>query len=1106
MLYKYLTFIVSLTAFSFVNAQTADFSATLTTVCVGVPVQFTDLSTGAVTYSWTFPDGGAGQTSTVPNPLITYNTPGTFDVTLTVSNGANSDTELKPGYITVISAATAVLSSAPGTDNQNICQGSLITQIAYNVTGATGADFSGLPSFATGAFTPTVTGGTMTVSGLASTPGSFPYSITTTGPGCTPITVTGLIVVNATTSLTVTSGLPNALVCVNNAMTDIVFSVGGSPTSVVAAGLPAGVTGTLVGSTFTISGTPTTTGIFNYSITASGGGCPQVQYNGGIAVDPDIQLASAPGSNNQSLCTNSPLGNIVYTLGPSITGATITGLPAGVTGVFNPGQFLISNTPTAAGVYNYTITTSGGSCGPATATGTITVTAAPTLTLDVPGTNIQTMCEGTPINTFTYSIGGSATFAGTTGLPLGITEVFSSGTLTLSGSPTQTGVFNFTVFTSGSPCGSLNLFGTITVDQIPQLNLVSTPGSDSLQACLNIPIDTVIFAVTGTATNITAVNLPAGFNSITQGDSIKIFGTPSAFGTFPYTVFTSGGTCPADTVYGQITVANGPVVNIVSFPGSDSQILCTGDPLDTIVYVVSGAATNAYAIGLPAGVTAVFSNDTLFITGTPLSTATSNYAVIATGGTCPNDTLVGGIYVISPVLSLASSVGTDDQEICINTSISPIVYSVIGIASSISAIGLPPGVSASAFNDTLTIIGTPTLAGTYNYTVFTIGSPCPDDTIYGTISVSALPVVLLTSAPGTNNQSLCVGDGLDPIEYTISGGADTVVVIGLPAGISGVFSGGNLTIFGTLTGTVSANYTVIASGGNCPNDTLFGSITVNSPNISLVSPAGSNLQQVCVGTPINPIIYVFSNGATGANALNLPPGVTAVVQNDSLIISGTPTITGNFLYSAHTSGSPCQADTSYGVITVNPATLITLASVAGTDAQTVDEDETITTIAYLLNGASGANVTGLPAGVNFNVIGDTVYIFGAPTTAGTYPYSVTATGSCPVTPAAGNIEVVVIPPPPSDTLDLFVPNLFSPNEDGKNDKWEIINLDQYTESTVLIINREGQIVFEDIDYKNTWDGTYNGDPLPEATYYYVLKYDNGEKVLKGAVSILRNEK
>ena len=82
----------------------AEFTADNTTVLVGQTVNFTDLSTGVPDdYSWTF-DGGTPGVSTDPDPSIVYNTPGTYDVTLYVSNTHGNDTEVKVGYITVTSA------------------------------------------------------------------------------------------------------------------------------------------------------------------------------------------------------------------------------------------------------------------------------------------------------------------------------------------------------------------------------------------------------------------------------------------------------------------------------------------------------------------------------------------------------------------------------------------------------------------------------------------------------------------------------------------------------------------------------------------------------------------------------------------------------------------------------------------------------------------------------------------------------------------------------------------------------------------------------------------------------------------------------------------
>ncbi len=79
----------------------ADFEADQTTICSGSSVNFTDLSTGATSWSWTF-EGGTPSTSTDQNPTVTYNTPGVYDVELEVSDGVGTENEIKYAYITVL--------------------------------------------------------------------------------------------------------------------------------------------------------------------------------------------------------------------------------------------------------------------------------------------------------------------------------------------------------------------------------------------------------------------------------------------------------------------------------------------------------------------------------------------------------------------------------------------------------------------------------------------------------------------------------------------------------------------------------------------------------------------------------------------------------------------------------------------------------------------------------------------------------------------------------------------------------------------------------------------------------------------------------------------
>src|SRR5690554_1389451 len=87
---------------------TADFDADYKVVCQGQTVTFDDLSYNAVTSrQWSFP-GGSPATSTAENPAITYNTPGTYEVQLTVSDGSSTESKTKTAFITVLNDAASL--------------------------------------------------------------------------------------------------------------------------------------------------------------------------------------------------------------------------------------------------------------------------------------------------------------------------------------------------------------------------------------------------------------------------------------------------------------------------------------------------------------------------------------------------------------------------------------------------------------------------------------------------------------------------------------------------------------------------------------------------------------------------------------------------------------------------------------------------------------------------------------------------------------------------------------------------------------------------------------------------------------------------------------
>ena len=86
---------------------------------------------------------------------------------------------------------------------------------------------------------------------------------------------------------------------------------------------------------------------------------------------------------------------------------------------------------------------------------------------------------------------------------------------------------------------------------------------------------------------------------------------------------------------------------------------------------------------------------------------------------------------------------------------------------------------------------------------------------------------------------------------------------------------------------------------------------------------------------------------------------------------------------------------------------------------------------------------------------------------------------------------------------VICPNAFSPNGDGVNDTWVLENLSDYPDAQVEVYNRYGQIVFTSYGYNKAWDGTYNGKPLPVATYYYIIQLNSGFKPLNGSITIIR---
>ncbi|TCD22067.1 gliding motility-associated C-terminal domain-containing protein [Pedobacter psychrodurus] len=83
----------------------------------------------------------------------------------------------------------------------------------------------------------------------------------------------------------------------------------------------------------------------------------------------------------------------------------------------------------------------------------------------------------------------------------------------------------------------------------------------------------------------------------------------------------------------------------------------------------------------------------------------------------------------------------------------------------------------------------------------------------------------------------------------------------------------------------------------------------------------------------------------------------------------------------------------------------------------------------------------------------------------------------------------------------IVNNILTPNGDGKNDFFVVKGLEKYPNNKLSIFDRGGRLIYAIMNYQNNWDGYFNGKPLMEDTYYYMLDL-GADGSIKGFISIL----
>ncbi len=454
-----------------------------------------------------------------------------------------------------------------------------------------------------------------------------------------------------------------------------------------------------------------------------------------------------------------------------------------------------------------------------------------------------------------------------------------------------------------------------------------------------------------------------------------------------------------------------------------------------------------------------------------------------TSGGC---TAISEAIKISVFPKLANNSISSDQEICRGTTPAPLTGTApTGGNSSYTYLWQSSIVSATAgfVNAAGTNTGQSYTPGTINRTTWfrrvVTSAACTGDT-------SA--VVRITINPGVTNNSIAA-------DQTICAGT-------LPAQLTGTTPTGGTGTYTYLwqSSTVSATTGFVnATGANTGQNYAPKAITQNTWFRRLVTSAGCSDTSAVVAITILPI----------------PDAPTLVVRNETACIGGSATLkianpNGKTYewYDVATGGAPIfigdsfqtpnltqsatyfvQAVSSSGcastVRTTATVTIVTPKADAGNDVTIIQGRTTE------LRASGGTKYLWEPAAGLSNV--NVANPVASPSVTTTYKVTVTTAEGCVDT---DEVTVEVIPA-------ITIPNAFTPNRDGVNEIWEIENISNYPDVRVEIFNRWGNLIFTSNGYGTPWDGTFKGEDLPVATYYYMIYLNKSEKPISGHVTIIR---
>ena len=1052
-------------------------------ICDGASQTFT--VSGASTYTWTPATNLTG--ANTANPTASPTTTTVYSVTGTNANGCTNSIP-----VTVTVNVNPLPTYSLTGNVYTICNGGSQT---FSVSGAT--SYTWTPSVTLdnpNIATPTASPTTTTV-----------YSVTgTNGNGCmNPIPAT--VTVNLTTAPTLSLTANSFTICNGSSQT---FSASGVSTYTWTPAITLNNPGIA-----NPTANPTTTTVYTVNGTASG--CaPSSPLTLTLTVNP-LPILSLAG-NSYSVCSGS---SQTFT----VSGAnTYTWTPA--TTLTNPNTSNPTASPTITTTYSVTGTDANGCTNIVPDTVSLVINPLPTYSLT---NNIYTICNG---GSATFSVSGATSYTWTPSATLDNPNI-----ATPTANPTITTTYSV-IGTDGNTCTN-PIPATVTVDvaSAPSLTLALT----SYSICNG---SSQTFSVSGANTYTWSPGLP----TLTGSNTANPTANPTT--TTIYTVSgTASGCAPSAPLTLTLNINPLPILSLAN----NSYSVCNGS---SQTFTVSGASTYTWtpsatlAGANTANPTATTNTTTTYsVTGTDGNGCISSAVdtVLLTVNTLPTLTLTaansGTVCSGSSTMLTATGTGLANATYSWSTGSSTLTNTL-----SVTPVSTPENYSVTATN---TVTGCSSATAT---TVVTI-SPTPSITVQDSNSASSSTICLNNSvnltATGASTYTWTPATGLSPATGSVVNASPTNTNTPTVYTVTGTSAAGclsNSASAGTFTVTVNplpilslagnsysvcngVSQTFTVSGAS--NYTWTPSVTLINPN-SATPTANTNTTTTysVTGTDANgcssvipdtvrltiyplPTINVSAQTIAADTCGKGTGGVTNIT-----VLPGTPPYTYNW-YSistgslVSTSSSLSNVPNGSYSLEVTDANNCVATVTGGPDIFVVP---TATVIASFYTNP--ANLTGtIPFPVSFTntSTGATNYIwyFGDTTHAqstninpsftytniGTYTVMLVAIhGTC--TDTARTIVVTDAP------TTIIIPNIFSPNGDGINDEFFIINTG-LNSLNCLIYNRWGELLATLNSPNQVWDGrTPNGGNAPDGTYFYILQAQGTDgKVYKknGPLTLVR---